>query len=191
MKKSIVMLVLVVGVIMMTTNNMIFATETNRVSVSLLGEIVSEGTPYLSVEYDSGSLYNFGFTYSQKEWDQNYDEFPPPYNESKGKITMWGGRIMRWLPNWNCPLLYGSSTVGILKPYMVLEINKITANTTYLKNEVLWQKNFCFGEELFFPERNLSLVVEVGIAEMEGFYITYNIGCKYYFELPFLKGGGK
>jgi len=149
-------------------------------SISLLGEI--DGTPYVILN----PTPFLGITWSQKKWDQSYD-FPAPYNKSTGNLKMVGVRFTKEIEEIEIPF-DSSTSPGILKPYWVrsyvmMEINKISAKTTFL-NETVWQKNLYVG--LNYGYKNFFFIVEMGITHLDKIDFSYNFGIGYCF-----KGGGK
>ncbi|MFH1233114.1 MAG: hypothetical protein V1649_00480 [Patescibacteria group bacterium] len=169
------------------------ADEVPKYSVTALGEVVPEGSIYYSFGVNDcpNELYSIAVNISTEKWREDLP-FQYPYNYMDCKEFMLGGRITRWVPKRNSNFRYGSST-GILKPYWVLEINRHSIENSFSftkTKEILWQEDVYLGVEIFPSLKyNLCVVIEGGLENLSGagIWATYNIGCRWYTDLEFLK----
>jgi len=156
------------------------------------GELLSGGIPCTGIDWEwKDYKTKVGINLSTAEWEEEYDEYPPPYNSSKGRIYLIGMRIVypcfffqkttqksepaelaepwwKIFPSWALPYFSGETNFHITK-------------TTWMK-EGIWEKSVYTGIKIFlssffafFGEIGLQDLSENLLEKGEGGY-TYNIG---------------
>jgi len=158
----------------------IFSIE--KIDIRFQGELPTGGYPYIGIDF-GGERWTGGINLSAAEKEVEY-EYPSPYNFSKIKIFMVGGRVSYYCPKYNLP-----EWMLPYNPYISAEINPHVVNTTWVKNKIIWEVGIYMGGG-FRVSPFLTLFGEVGLQhfaqkEEKGIsFISYNVGIK----LP-LKGG--
>lgn len=193
-----------VAVVATTMASAVSAAQTqNKISIGLQGEMLTQGTPHLSIEFHKGQK-SMGFNLGYASPPQEYPEYPSGYNKSQWRVYMAGVRIGHQIIPL-LPLPWGER-LNFLKPYnpyMVGEFNKIWVRTDWI-SAASSQKALILGVKIFpLKKENLYLIFEAGLAQFKGagdaelgvsetskISETYNIGVGWEFPMGVKKTRG-